>query len=167
MIPTVFALGSNLGDRLAHLQAAVDRLAAAGRSVRASPVYETEPVGGPEQPAYLNAVLALELPAAVDPLALAQGAEQASGRDRSVRWGPRTLDVDVVVRADLVSADPRLTLPHPRAHERAFVLVPWLELDPAAVLPGTGPARLLLAGLGPAGVGTVRRRDDLRLTVPS
>jgi 2-amino-4-hydroxy-6-hydroxymethyldihydropteridine diphosphokinase len=146
----VLSLGANLGDRLAALQAAVDLLA----PLDVSPVYETEPVGGVPQDDFLNAVARVDT--ALDPyglLALAHAAEEAAGRVREVRWGPRTLDVDVVVYGHVVSDDPVLTLPHPRAHERAFVLRPWLDLDPDAALPGYGRADALL----PAAYGAVRR----------
>jgi len=160
----VIALGSNLGDRVAHLQAAVDALAAApGLSVTAvSPVYQTDPVGGPDQPDYYNAVLLARTtlpPAGV--LAAAHAAEAARQRTREVRWGPRTLDVDIISYGTVVSDDPELTLPHPRAHERAFVLVPWHDVDPAAELPGHGPVTALIAGLaGPAGDGLPDRLPD-------
>ena len=144
----VLALGSNLGDRLAALQGALDALADpdALRLLAVSPVYETAPVGGPEQDDYLNAVAVKEF-----------------HRVRDVRWGPRTLDVDIIDYAALVRTDPELTLPHPRAHERAFVLRPWADIDPAAVLPGRGAVRDLLAGVADQ---EVRRRDDLVLRVP-
>jgi len=160
--PVVLALGSNVGDRLAHLRLAVDVLAAGPRlvAVRDSPVYETEPVGGPPQEAYLNAVvLARTELGPREVLALAQEAEQAAGRVRDVRWGPRSLDVDVISYGDLVVADETLTLPHPRAAERAFVLAPWHDLDPDAVLPGQGPVADLLRWLGPGGI----RRTEERL----
>jgi 2-amino-4-hydroxy-6-hydroxymethyldihydropteridine diphosphokinase len=152
----VIALGSNLGDRLAHLQAAVDLLAAtAGIRVTAvSPVYQTDPVGGPDQPDYFNAVLLAETtlpPAGV--LAAAHAAEAARERTRTIRWGPRTLDVDIISYDGLVSDDPVLTLPHPRAHERTFVLAPWRDVDADAELPGHGPVAALIAGLpGPDGL---------------
>jgi 2-amino-4-hydroxy-6-hydroxymethyldihydropteridine diphosphokinase len=152
--PVVLALGSNLGDRLASLQQAVDLLCAGDlRCVAVSGVYQTAPVGGPPQDDYLNAVLIARttLPAGAV-LRRAQAAEAALGRVRTVRWGPRTLDVDVIAYGDEISADPGLTLPHPRAHERAFVLAPWLDADPGATLPGHGPVAGLLARLGPAGV---------------
>lgn len=158
----VFSLGSNLEPRLAHLQTGTDRLARAVDRVRVSPVYETEPVGGPPQGAYLNAVLTGVAGAEVDLLAVALDAERAAGRIRTVRWGPRTLDVDVVAVDGLVRPGPDLILPHPRAHLRAFVLAPWHDLDPAATLPGRGLVGDLLARLDSSGV---RRRDDLRLTV--
>jgi len=159
----VIALGSNLGDRVAHLQAAVDALAAApGMSVTAvSPVYQTDPVGGPDQPDYYNAVLLARTtlpPAGV--LAAAHAVEAARQRTREVRWGPRTLDVDIISYGAVVSPDPVLTLPHPRAHERAFVLVPWHDVDPAAELPGHGPVADLIAGL--AGDGLRRAGAELR-----
>jgi dihydroneopterin aldolase/2-amino-4-hydroxy-6-hydroxymethyldihydropteridine diphosphokinase len=118
----VLALGSNLGDRLAHLRGGLRVIAARTRVVAVSPVYETAPVGGPEQDDYLNAVV---LVAERDPdtlLRIAHEAEAAEGRVRAERWGPRTLDVDVVASGDAVADRPDLTVPHPRAHERAFVL---------------------------------------------
>lgn len=151
----VLSIGSNLGNRLAHLQLAVEVLQP--RAV--SPVYETAPVGGIEQDDFLNAVLLCELDAA-RAWELVQRAEQEADRERVVRWGPRTLDVDVIV-ADGPVPD-GLELPHPRAHQRAFVLAPWADLDPSAVLPGHGPVARLLAGLDSSGV---HRRDDLELAL--
>jgi 2-amino-4-hydroxy-6-hydroxymethyldihydropteridine diphosphokinase len=161
----VLSLGSNLGDRLANLQLGLDVLRLGGLDLQAvSSVYETDPVGGPDQDDYLNAVLLAgsSLPPR-DILARCAAAEAAAGRVRTERWGPRTLDVDIIVCGRLVSADAVLTLPHPRAHERAFVLVPWLELDPQAVLPGWGPVAELVAAVPTAGV---RRRPDLPLALP-
>jgi 2-amino-4-hydroxy-6-hydroxymethyldihydropteridine diphosphokinase len=166
-VSTVLALGSNLGDRLANLQRGAELLSGGPglEDVAVSPVYETAPVGGPDQPDYLNAVLvattSLSARAVLD---RALAAEQALHRVRGTRWGPRTLDVDVIVYDDVVSADPELTLPHPRAHERAFVLAPWHDVDPGAVIPGKGPVADLLAAAGTAGV---RLRDDARIRVPS
>ncbi len=162
----VLALGSNLGDRLDNLQRGVDVLDGDGLTVTAiSGVFETTPVGGPVQADYLNAVLLARssLPAG-EILARCRTAELAAGRVRTIRWGPRTLDVDIITCGDERSADPDLTLPHPRAHERAFVLAPWLDVQPAAVLPGWGPVAGLLAGMSMSGVW---RRDDLRLTLPA
>ncbi|HEY5359849.1 MAG TPA: 2-amino-4-hydroxy-6-hydroxymethyldihydropteridine diphosphokinase [Streptosporangiaceae bacterium] len=167
----VLALGSNLGDRLENLQRGIGLLSGdagpAGDGLRAtavSGVYETDPVGGPPQDDYLNAVLlaASALPA-IEILRRGQAAEAALGRVRTERWGPRTLDVDVIACGDERSTDPGLTLPHPRAHERAFVLVPWLEVAPDACLPGWGPAAGLLADIGTAGV---RRLAGTALTLP-
>jgi 2-amino-4-hydroxy-6-hydroxymethyldihydropteridine diphosphokinase len=130
-------LGSNLGDRLAYLQSAVDALGAAGEAVVAvSRVYETAPVGGPPQDAYLNAVVVLETE--LDPhglLELAQRIERDARRVRAERWGPRTLDVDVLLYDDVRLDGPDLTLPHPRMGERGFVLAPLRDVAPALVDP--------------------------------
>jgi len=143
----VLALGSNLGDRLANLQQGLAVLCGGGlRCTAVSAVFETAPVGGPQQDDYLNAVLLARsaLPAR-DILARCQRAEASLHRHRTVRWGPRTLDADVIACGAEVSADPELTLPHPRAHERAFVLAPWLDVAPDAQLPGYGSVAALLA----------------------
>ena len=156
MTRVVLALGSNLGDRLASLQSAVDLLAEApSMSVLAvSAVYETDPVGGPDQPDYLNAVVAVDTPLApADVLAVTQGIESALGRVRDERWGARVIDIDVVDYDGVVSDDPALTLPHPRALERAFVVVPWSEVDDRRL-----PA---------VDASGVRRRADLSLRVPA
>jgi 2-amino-4-hydroxy-6-hydroxymethyldihydropteridine diphosphokinase len=126
-------IGSNLGDRMEHLQQAVDDLAAAeGVDVAAvSPVYETAPVGGPAQPDYLNAVVAVDTdrtPRAL--LELARAIEAHGERIRTVRWGPRTIDVDVLLVGDERVEEPDLVVPHPRMTERAFVVVPLADLDP-------------------------------------
>lgn len=164
MTPVVLALGSNLGDRLANLQDGVVALCAEPglEGVAVSPVYETAPVGGPDQPDFLNAVLvaATWMPASAI-LRRGQAAEDALGRLRGQRWGPRTLDVDVIVYGDQASSDPDLTLPHPRAHERAFVLAPWHDVQPGAVIPGRGRVADLLAAVGTAGV-RLRRDASLR-----
>ncbi|HUA31098.1 MAG TPA: 2-amino-4-hydroxy-6-hydroxymethyldihydropteridine diphosphokinase [Streptosporangiaceae bacterium] len=163
----VLALGSNLGDRLANLQGGVDALCAGPGldDVALSPVYETVPVGGPAQADYLNAVLtAATSLSARGVLDRALAAEAAQGRVRAERWGPRTLDVDVIAYDDAVSGDPELTLPHPRAHERAFVLAPWHDLDPEAAIPGHGRVADLLAATGTDGL---RRLRDTWLRAPS
>jgi len=151
----VIALGSNLGDRLDYLQSGLDGLFDTPRLVflAVSPVYETTPVGGPEQPDYLNAVAIGEttLPAQAV-LERCHSLEDAFGRVRGERWGPRTLDLDLIVYGDEVSDSPGLTLPHPRAHERAFVLAPWHDADPDAELPGQGKVADLLKALGTTGV---------------
>ena len=168
----VFSLGSNLGDRLANLQLGLDVLASSGGLdlVAVSSVYETDPVGGVEQADYLNAVLLARssLPPN-DILARCAAAEAAGERVRTQRWGPRTLDVDIIVCGCVVSTDPALTLPHPRAHERAFVLIPWLELDSRAALPGFGPVAELLKTTQavPDSPQGVRRRSELRLRMPA
>jgi 2-amino-4-hydroxy-6-hydroxymethyldihydropteridine diphosphokinase len=105
--------------------------------VGASPLVETDPVGGPDQPDFLNAVVVVDTTLSPDELlVLAHQCEQAADRQRGERWGPRTLDVDVLAYGEVVSGDPELTLPHPRATERAFVLVPWAAVDPAFVIAG-------------------------------
>ncbi|MCG5215389.1 2-amino-4-hydroxy-6-hydroxymethyldihydropteridine diphosphokinase [Streptosporangium sp. KLBMP 9127] len=162
----VLSLGSNLGRRFDTLQGAIDAIfdAPGLAFVAVSPVYETDPVGGPEQGPYLNAVVIAET--MLEPRALlerAQSVEDSFGRARGERWGPRTLDVDLIVVGDQSCDDGELTLPHPRAHERAFVLVPWAEADPTAVLPGHGPVAELAASVGTAGV---RLRADRTLQVP-
>ena len=162
----VLALGSNLGDRMRKLQGAVDALFDAPdvNFLAVSPVYETEPVGGPPQPDYLNAVLiAATTRPAMMILDLAQGIEEAFHRTRETHWGPRTLDIDIIMYGSDVSDDPKLILPHPRAHQRAFVLAPWLDLDPSAEIPGRGRAADMLASAaGPR----VRRRDDVAIRPP-
>ncbi len=161
----VVALGSNLGARLDILQGAVTAIAAIpGVTVTAvSPVYETVPVGGPAQPDYLNAILLARttLPPR-DLLRRLNEIEAAFDRVREVRWGPRTLDLDIIIYEGLTSDDPDLSLPHPRAHERAFVLVPWHDVDPAAVLPGHGLVAALLAVAGDGGI----RRAQEELSLP-
>lgn len=150
-----YGLGANLEDPVAALQSAVDLLAGWRllTDVRVSEVYDTDPVGGPEQPPYRNAVLVGRSSAApVELLGLAYLAEVARGRERSVRWGPRSLDVDLLRVGELRSDEVGLTLPHPRAHERAFVLVPWAAVEPDAELPGHGPVKDLAAAVGDAGV---------------
>jgi 2-amino-4-hydroxy-6-hydroxymethyldihydropteridine diphosphokinase len=153
--PAVLALGSNLGDRRDILQGGVDAIAGlAGVRVTAlSPVYETLPVGGPPQPDYLNAVAVVHtsLPS-LELLDRLHEIEAAFDRVRLVRWGPRTLDIDIITVAGERSDDPVLTLPHPRAHERAFVLAPWHDADPDAVLPGYGPVAELLDRVDQAGI---------------
>lgn len=165
MTSVVLSIGSNLGDRQAHLQSVVDGLGAALRAV--SPVYETEAWGGVEQGAFLNAVLVADDPHldAHAWLGRAHDFERAAERVREERWGPRTLDVDLVTCHDgdveVLLADEDLTLPHPLAHQRAFVLVPWLAVDPDAVLSIDGerrPVEKLLAGLD------APERDGVRLT---
>ena len=130
------ALGSNLGDRAAHLQGAVDALTTADAVdvAAVSRVYETAPVGGPPQDAYLNAVVAIDTD--LDPhalLALAQQIERDARRVRAERWGPRTLDVDVLLIDDLALDDPDLIVPHPRMWERGFVLAPLRDVAPGLV----------------------------------
>ncbi|MFJ2736635.1 MULTISPECIES: 2-amino-4-hydroxy-6-hydroxymethyldihydropteridine diphosphokinase [unclassified Streptomyces] len=164
----VISIGSNLGNRLETLQGAVDALEdTPGVRIKAvSPVYETEPWGVEpgSQPSYFNAVVVLKT--TLPPSSLLERAhaiEEAFSRVRDERWGPRTLDVDIVAYAENVSDDPVLTLPHPRAHERAFVLAPWYDVDPEAQLAGRGAVADLLTALTRAGV---EPRADLELRLP-
>lgn len=154
-------LGSNLGDRLTTLQTAVDLLHAdpATRVDEVSSVYETEPVGGPEQEAFLN--LAVRVATRRSPhrlLQLCNEVEARLGRVRTVRWGPRTIDVDVLLYDDLVVAARDLVVPHPRLVERPFALVPLMEVAPGARLPDGRSLASLLARLAPiegiAAIGT-------------
>lgn len=167
MSRVVLSIGSNLGDRLAHLRSVVDGLGDA--LVAVSRVYETDPWGGVQQEPFLNAVLIADDPARDSHawLRRAQEFERAAGRQRQERWGPRTLDVDLVTcdqrspagRVDVLCNDSDLTLPHPMAHLRAFVMAPWLDVDPAAELTlpgGARPVAELLAELGPADRASVR-----------
>ena len=165
----VLSVGSNLGDRLGTLQGCVQAIGGLPETdvLAISPVYETAQVGGPAQPDYLNAVLIAGTGLApLDLLVGTQRIEADYGRVRAEgaeRFGPRTLDIDIISYDDQISDDPMLTLPHPRAYERAFVLAPWHDLDPEASLPGRGPAAALLAGLDRAGV---RRRPGIVLGAP-
>lgn len=127
------SLGTNMGDRAAHLRTGV-ALVAGEDGCRVSQVYETEPVGGVPQDDYWN--LVVELTTSATPRELlqrARGAEAAAQRTREVRWGPRTLDVDILLVGDLVSDDPEILVPHPRMYERLFVLIPLRELAPDLV----------------------------------
>jgi 2-amino-4-hydroxy-6-hydroxymethyldihydropteridine diphosphokinase len=151
----VLALGSNLGDRHDILQGGVDAIAGIEgvRLTCVSPVYETVPVGGPPQPDYLNAVVLADVTIlSRELLDELHEIEAAFDRIRVVRWGPRTLDIDIITVAGERSDDPDLTLPHPRAHERAFVLAPWRDVDPDAELPGWGPVADLLAHTDQTGI---------------
>ncbi|HET6850045.1 MAG TPA: 2-amino-4-hydroxy-6-hydroxymethyldihydropteridine diphosphokinase [Gaiellales bacterium] len=137
-------LGSNLGDSLGVLRGATARLAGLGAVLAVSPVYETDPVGYEDQPAFLNAVVRLDT--TLEPEALLDGLlaiEAEFHRERTVRWGPRTLDLDLLWYEGVTRTDQRLTLPHPRAHERAFVLRPLADLEPELPLAGSTPAELL------------------------
>jgi 2-amino-4-hydroxy-6-hydroxymethyldihydropteridine diphosphokinase len=160
----VYSIGSNLGDRLANLQGAVDALSDTPDVivVDVSPVYETEPVGGPEDsPAFLNLVVVAET--TLDPRTLlerAQAIEDAYGRVREERWAPRTLDVDLIMVGKSVRDEHDLKVPHPLARTRGFVLVPWAEVDPEGSLPGQGKLSDLLAEVDSSGVV---RRDDLQI----
>jgi 2-amino-4-hydroxy-6-hydroxymethyldihydropteridine diphosphokinase len=170
MSRAVLSIGSNLGDRMARLQSAVDGLGASVRAV--SGVYETEVWGGVDQGRFLNAVLIADDPARSghDWLSRAHELERDAERVRRQRWGPRTLDVDLIScydaadagAAEVLCRDEVLTLPHPLAHMRAFVLVPWLAIEPDARLTVAGQQRsaaALLAELEPADRAGVRLTD--------
>ncbi|HEX5567091.1 MAG TPA: 2-amino-4-hydroxy-6-hydroxymethyldihydropteridine diphosphokinase [Streptomyces sp.] len=164
----VISIGGNLGNRLETLQGAIDALEETpGVRVKAvSPVYETEPWGVEPgtQSTYLNAVVLIRT--TLPPGSLLErghAIEEAFERVRDERWGPRTIDVDIVAYQDIVSDDPELILPHPRCHERAFVLAPWHDVDPDAEVPGRGPVADLLDAVGREGVVP---RQDLELRLP-
>jgi len=152
----VVALGSNLGDRLENLKGALRSIALIADLEATSSFYETDPVGGPEQPDYLNAVAILHCNLSPEDLLLQlQQIENEAGRTREVRWGARTLDLDLINASTSSSTSYRpviietelLVLPHPRAHERAFVLQPWLEIEPEAQIIGKGSVKELFAAL--------------------
>lgn len=153
----VISAGSNMEDSRAHLASVVDHFA--GSLVAASSLYATAPWGKTEQPDFLNQSMLIDAPLTPTQLLReCQALEEAANRVRVERWGPRTLDVDIVDIAGYTSNDPELTVPHPRAHLRAFVLAPWLEIDPAATLGGERVADLL-ARLDPAERDGVRRLE--------
>jgi 2-amino-4-hydroxy-6-hydroxymethyldihydropteridine diphosphokinase len=164
----VISLGSNLGNRAETLQGAIDALedTPGVRVKKISPVYETEPWGVEpgSQPNYFNVVVVVKT--TLPPSSLLErgrAIEDAYARTRTERWGARTIDVDIVAYQDVVSDDPELTLPHPRAHQRAFVLAPWNDIDPAAELPGVGAVGQLLATVGR---DSVQARADVELRLP-
>ena len=141
----VIALGSNLGNRELNIDSAIAELAKIIEITHLSTNHETDPVGGPEQPKYLNAVLIAETH--LDPHELLISMleiENKLGRKREIHWGPRTIDLDLIVVGDEVVVSDVLVLPHPRAHERKFVLEPWLEIDPTAQIPGLGLVESIL-----------------------
>ena len=157
------SLGSNLGDRFQYLQNSLDALnAVTGTQVHSvSPVFETDPVGGPEQGQYLNAVAVVKTILSPEQfLSATQQIELEQNRERTERWGPRTLDIDILAMDNEVRSTLELELPHPRAHERAFVLLPWSLLDPDYVIPGKASVAELLSALDVEGV---RYRNDLEL----
>jgi 2-amino-4-hydroxy-6-hydroxymethyldihydropteridine diphosphokinase len=147
----VLSLGSNLGNSAEILSSAAEALNEVSEVIAFSSFYQTRPVGGPPQPDFINAVIIIETNLEPKELLLvAQAIEGAHGRERNentVRWGPRFLDIDLIKCDEMLVNSPDLTIPHPRAHEREFVLRPWNEIDPAATLPGFGAiSRLLESG---------------------
>lgn len=144
----VIALGANIGSPEEQMQLAIAMLREATDVIAVSSIYTTEPVGGPEQPNYVNAICIAEseLPAA-DLLSLLHGIEKTLGRERIERWGPRTIDLDLIQYGTILSSAQELELPHPRAHERRFVLEPWHEIEPDAILLTHGKVSELLEQL--------------------
>jgi len=162
---SVLAIGSNLGDRLGSLQGAVNSLADTPEVwlTAVSPVYETEPVGAPEgSKSFLNAVILIDTTLSARTLLdRALAIEDAFGRERTGTKGePRTLDVDLIVVGDRRANDEDLKLPHPQAHERAFVLAPWHDVEPDAEIPDFGPVAKLLEQVGDQGI---TKREDISL----
>ena len=144
----VIALGSNIGDTNSHLHHAIEELGKHFEITAVSSFYKTAPVGGPAQDDFLNAVLIGQ--SELDPLDLLvamQEIEAMAGRTRDIHWGPRTLDLDLISYGDHEIHEPHLEIPHPRAHERQFVLEPWYEIDPEAELIGHGSIKDLLVAL--------------------
>jgi 2-amino-4-hydroxy-6-hydroxymethyldihydropteridine diphosphokinase len=160
----VLALGSNLGERFNNLQGAVSTLADTPEVVvvGVSPVYETKPVGGPEDARdFLNAVVAIDTTLSAHTLLeRCLAVEDAFDRERGERNAPRTLDVDLIILGERIADDEDLRLPHPRAHERAFVLKPWSDIEPDAEIPGQGRVMDLLGKLD---LDDVRLREDADL----
>lgn len=157
------SLGSNLGERFQYLQNALDSInEMTGTQVHSvSPVFETDPVGGPEQGQYLNAVAVVKTILSPEQfLAATQKIELEQNRERNERWGPRTLDIDLLAMDNEIRNTSTLELPHPRAHERAFVLLPWSLIDPDYIIPGKASVVELLANLDVTGI---RYRNDLEL----
>lgn len=144
----IIALGSNIGEPRENLDLAIALLREATEVIKVSSYYVTKPVGYEDQPDFVNAVCIIksELPA-IELLNMLHGIEKAMGRERTIKWGPRTIDLDIIQYGSLLSNSPELTLPHPRAHERKFVLEPWLEIEPEAVLLTHGKIADLLTKL--------------------
>jgi 2-amino-4-hydroxy-6-hydroxymethyldihydropteridine diphosphokinase len=156
-------IGGNLDDPVSQVRRALQTLSAlpACRLVAHSPLYRTAPVGGPpDQPDYINAVAALDTTLApAELLAALQALETGQGRVRAERWGPRTLDLDLLLYDQMISDDPWLTLPHPRLHERAFVLYPLRDIAPHLDIPGRGPLTELLARCPPRAIARLDSAD--------
>ena len=156
-MPTVLlSIGSNLGDRKAALQSVIDAMATAFTGIEPSRIFETPPWGYTDQPVFYNA--AIRATTTLTPqqvLDFAHTCESNAQRQRDEHWGPRTLDVDVITYDDLIQDDPTLTLPHPRTHERAFVLVPIADIDPLIEIPGKGNVLRLLHHVDITGIQPV------------
>jgi 2-amino-4-hydroxy-6-hydroxymethyldihydropteridine diphosphokinase len=152
MTHVVLSIGANLGDAETMVRQTIDQLSGILKESKASQIYQTAPVGIEDQPKYFNAVVVGEWGGTADELLeRTSNLEDIAGRERVLRWGARTLDIDIITFGDQVSHDPKLTLPHPRAHERLFVLIPWIELQPDAHLIGQGDVRGMIDALQSAG----------------
>lgn len=165
MTTAVLSIGSNLGNTFEHLQTAVTKISSHPKitNVRTSSLYKTAPVGGVEQDDFLNAVVEMETElSAPQLLEFAQQLENEAARVREVRWGPRTLDVDILTYGLEISATEALTIPHPRIAERAFVIVPWFELNPDAQIPAVGSLKDVYERISKDGV---QLNSDMELHV--
>ena len=152
MTHVVLSIGANLGDAETMVHQTIDQLSGILKESKASRIYQTSPVGVEDQPDFFNAVVVGEWAGTADELLESTSKlEEAAGRERVLRWGARTLDVDIITFGDQVSDDPKLTLPHPRAHERLFVLIPWIELQLDAQLIGQGDVSAIIEALQSAG----------------
>lgn len=152
MTRVVLSIGANLGDAETMVHQTIHQLSQILKESKASRIYQTAPVGVEDQPEFFNAVVMGEWGGTADELLeKTSKLEEAAGRERILRWGARTLDIDIIAFGDQVSHDPKLTLPHPRAHERLFVLIPWIELQPDAHLIGQGDVSAIINALQSAG----------------
>ena len=152
MTRVVLSIGANLGDAETMVHQTIHQLSEILKESKASRIYQTAPVGVEDQPEFFNAVVMGEWGGTADELLeKTSKLEEAAGRERILRWGARTLDIDIIAFGDQVSHDPKLTLPHPRAHERLFVLIPWIELQPDAHLIGQGDVSAIIEALQSAG----------------
>jgi 2-amino-4-hydroxy-6-hydroxymethyldihydropteridine diphosphokinase len=152
MTHVVLSIGANLGDAENMVYQTIHQLSEILKESKASRIYQTSPVGVEDQPDFFNAVIVGEWGGTADELLeRTSKLEEAAGRERELRWGARTLDIDIITFGDQVSHDPKLTLPHPRAHERLFVLIPWIELQPDAQLIGQGDVSAIIEALQSAG----------------
>ena len=152
MTHVVLSIGANLGNAETMVHQTMDQIGRILKESKASRIYQTSPVGVEDQPKFFNAVVVGEWGGTADELLeRTSKLEEAAGREREIRWGARTLDIDIIIFGDEVSAEPELTLPPPRAQERLFVLIPWLEIDPDATLVGKGPVRFIADELQAAG----------------
>ena len=156
MATVLLSIGSNLGDRKAALQSVVDVMPPRFTDIEVSRIFETPPWGYTDQPVFYNAAIRAHTQLSPqDVLEFAHECEAAAARIRDERWGPRTLDVDVITYDDVTQDDPALTIPHPRTHERAFVLVPIADIDPLFEIPGKGNVMRLLHHVDITGIEPV------------